>query len=572
MANTNVEQIKERLSINDVLSTYIKVEKTGINYKAKCPFHNEKTASFFISPARGSYYCFGCGVKGDIFSFVQAYEGLDFKGALKVLADRAGVPLTGFSTEQNDEKEKLFAVMEQATTFYQDQLAQHPEVTQYLKDRGLTDETIHSFRIGFAPDGWRTLSTYLAGKKVSDYLLEKAGLIKQTEKGFYDRFRNRAMFPIFDSTGRVIAFSGRILVEDEGAPKYLNSPDTPLFDKSSALYGIDRAKDAIRKKDYAIIVEGQFDLLLSQQAGVTNTVAASGTALSDSLPSGDRGVTNLQMLARFSKNLLFAFDGDKAGINAAYRGSLLALGLGMDVKIARLPEKKDPADVIRESKDTWLDILKTTDPAVTFFTRHILSRSSDPRERIKLLHTLVLPLVAKMPSALVREHALAEVARLGGMSIQALTLDLETVLKETTQRPIIETKEEAPETKMFSLADRLYGIVFWQEAVDTPQVSASILEEKIKHALGADRALLLRDTALEHKDELIFEAEASFGKGQDLEAEFALLVQQLHVRELKRTLEELAAKIREAERTGKDVGELLILVKEKTQILHTLET
>jgi len=571
MANTNVEQIKERLGIQDVISTYIKVEKSGINCKARCPFHNEKTASFFISPARGSYYCFGCGVKGDIFSFVQAYEGLDFKGALKVLADRAGVPLTGFKAENTDEKEKLFAIMEAATKFYEGELAKHPEITKYFHERGLTDETIKSFRLGFAPDGWRTLSTYLAGKKFPESLLEKAGLIKQTEKGFYDRFRNRAMFPIMDSTGRVIAFSGRTMVVDDATPKYLNSPDTPLFDKSSALYGIDRAKELIRKRDYAIIVEGQFDLLLSHQAGVTNTVAASGTALSDSVPSGDRGVTNLQMIARFSKNILFGFDGDKAGINATYRGSLLALGLGMDVKVAKLPIGKDPADVIKEDKESWLRILKATEPAVSFFAKHIMETNNDPRERIKLIQKLVLPLVAKIPSALTREHFLGSVEKITGTSAAALQSDLLSFEKETSTARVAEEKPETVDRK-FSLAERLYGIVFWQEASTEPLISAAILEEKIKNALGADRAMLVRDTALERKDELIFEAEAGFGADKNLESEFDLLSRQLQARELKRTLEELSVKIREGEREGKDVSDLLNQVKEKTTILHTLET
>lgn len=569
--STNVEQIKERLSIQDVLALYIKVEKSGINYKARCPFHNEKTASFFISPARGSYYCFGCGVKGDIFSFVQAYEGLDFKGALKVLADKAGVPLTGFKAENTDEKEKLFAVMEAATKFYQDELAKYPEITKYFHERGLTDETITSFRLGFAPDGWRTLSTFLASKKFPETLLEKAGLIKKTEKGFYDRFRNRAMFPIMDSTGRVIAFSGRTMVDDDATPKYLNSPDTPLFDKSSALYGIDRAKDAIRKRDYAVIVEGQFDLLLSHQAGVINTVAASGTALSDSVPSGDRGVTNLQMLARFSKNILFGFDGDKAGINATYRGSLLALGLGMDVKVAKLPSGKDPADIIKENKEAWLRVLKGTESTVLFFAKHSMEANIDPRERIKMIQKLVLPLVAKIPSAITREHFLSSVEKITGTSVTALQSDLLSFEKENSTTRVAEEKPEKEERK-FSLAERLYGIVFWQQESEKPLIDPNVLEEKLKNALGEDRSLVVRDTALERKDELIFEAEAGFGTDKNLESEFNLLARQLQARELKRVLDELSFKIRQGELEGKDVSDLLAQVKEKTIILHTLET
>jgi DNA primase len=566
------DTIKERLSVSDVIGSYIKLEKTGANWKARCPFHNEKTPSFFVSGTRGSYYCFGCGAKGDIFSFVQAYEGLDFKGALKLLADRAGVSLSTYQKENTDEKEKLFAVMEEATKYYIAQLSKNPAALTYLKDRGLTDETIASFRIGFAPDDWRPLSDELAKKKFALQILEKAGLIKSNERGgHYDRFRNRVMFPIFDSTGRVIAFSGRTMSSDENTPKYLNSPDTPLFDKSAALYGIDRAKEFIRKKDYAIIVEGQFDLLLSHQAGILNTVAASGTALSDSVPSGDRGVTNLQMLARFSKNILFAFDGDKAGINAAYRGSLLALGLGMDVKVANLPEGKDPADLIKENKDGWLAILKRTESAISFFTKRIMD-TKEERDRIKLVQKLILPMIAKAPSALLKEHFTKTVSEITGMSEDALSSDVESFEKENKERVVVSTEQAEKTIHTFSLADRLFGILFWQKGMQTPYVVPSVLEEKLKNAIGAERMLSLSDMAAERKEELIFEAEASYNDGGQLEQEFDRLLHELQARELKRDIEELAKKIREGERTGADMGEALMQVRDKTKQLEAIQS
>ena len=570
--STSVDQIKERLSIVDVVSTYTKLERSGINYRARCPFHNEKTPSFFVSPARGSYYCFGCGVKGDIFSFVQTFEGLDFKGALKILADRAGVTLTNVKSENTDEKEKLFAVMETATSFYEEQLSKNPASLKYLKDRGLSDATIALFRIGFAPDDWRPLSSVLVKQKISEAILEKAGLIKRTEKGVYDRFRNRVMFPIFDSTGRVIAFSGRTLVVDDTTPKYLNSPDTPLFDKSSALYGIDRAKEWIRKKDYAILVEGQFDLLLSHQAGITNTVAASGTALSDIAPSGDRGVTNLQMLARLSKNVLFAFDGDKAGINATYRGALLALGLAMDVKVARLPESKDPADIIKESPEKWLGILKDTEHAIPFFANRVMTMSTDARERIKLTIKLVLPLIATIKSALDQEHFLKNVHEISGASLDALRTDLAGLKEDTRVLPLVEVVDEKKNEKRFSLGERLYGVLFWLEGMATPMIDPKLLETRLREVLGDDRTLAVRDAATEHKDELIFEAEASYEKNESIKNEVEHLLTQLHMRELKRNLENLAHEISSGEREGKDMNHLLEAVKEKTKLLNSLES
>ena len=311
-----VEKIKERLSINDVISSYLTITQAGKNYKAKCPFHNEKTPSFFISPERGSYYCFGCGAKGDIFSFVEHFEGTDFLGALKLLAEKAGVTLERKSYESKDKTERLYDIMEEATTFFELNFERQPEARSYLRGRGLSDPTIKSFRIGYAPSVWRSVSDHLLSKGFTREDIEAVGLIKTSDKGFYDRFRGRIIFPISDSSGRVIAFSGRIFAlssdqtkksEVEEA-KYLNSPDTQLFNKSNVLYGIDKAKVAIRSRGYSIVVEGQMDLILSHQALFLNTVAVSGTALADSVNDTESKINNLGLIRRLSPNVIFAFD------------------------------------------------------------------------------------------------------------------------------------------------------------------------------------------------------------------------------------------------------------------------
>ena len=216
--SSQVEQIKERLSVVDVLSSYLTLERAGANYKARCPFHNEKTPSFFISPVRESYYCFGCGAKGDIFTFVQEFEGLDFVGALKILAERAGVPLTYEKPENKDKRERLYECMEMATRFYETELVKSEPAQKYLAERGISKETIKLFRIGYALSEWRELFNYLKGKKFSDAEIEAAGLSKKPDGGVsspYDRFRGRIMFPIADSSGRIIAFSGRIFPDDQ---------------------------------------------------------------------------------------------------------------------------------------------------------------------------------------------------------------------------------------------------------------------------------------------------------------------------------------------------------------------
>ncbi len=298
--SSEVEQIKERLNIADVVGGYLKLEKAGQNFKAKCPFHNEKTPSFFVSPDRGSYYCFGCGAHGDIFSFVEAFEGVDFRGALKSLAAKAGVELKGGDRTGDNKKERLYAAMEAAAEFFETELSNNSAARDYVLSRGITEKTIHSFRIGYAPSEWRTLRTHLEAKKFGINELFAAGLVKKNEKGdFYDVFRGRVMFPIADSSGRVVAFSGRTLDEKENPPKYFNTPETELYSKSHTLFGLDKAKSSIRKFDHAILVEGQMDLVMSHQAGFTNTVAVSGTALSEN--AADESASGISLITRFRK-------------------------------------------------------------------------------------------------------------------------------------------------------------------------------------------------------------------------------------------------------------------------------
>src|SRR3989344_3367083 len=411
--STPVEKIKERLGIEDVVGSYIKLDRAGKNLKAKCPFHNEKTPSFYVSPDRGSFYCFGCGAKGDIFSFVEQFEGLDFMGALKLLADRAGVPLVFEKTETKSEKERLYMIMEEATKFFEDGLDDSYESTsqnkiqvknaqEYLKKRGLKAETIKNFRIGFIPADWRLLYNHLRNKKYTDIEIEKAGLAKRpqveedtgqgiVQKALYDRFRGRVIFPIMDSSGRVIAFSGRILVDDGKSAKYLNSPDTVLYNKSTVLYGIDKAKQDIRIKNYTIVVEGQMDLILSHQAGIRNTVAVSGTALNPD---------HLGMVKRLSNNIILAFDSDSAGRKAATRSAVIAIGLGMDVKIAEIAGGKDPADLVMENPELWKNVLRKSSPVVEWELNTVLSQKLDPRKLPQALRDTVLPFIAPMTGAM----------------------------------------------------------------------------------------------------------------------------------------------------------------------------
>ncbi|NVN97221.1 DNA primase, partial [Candidatus Nomurabacteria bacterium] len=423
--SSSVPKIKERLSIVDVISSYIQVEQSGKNFKAKCPFHNEKTPSFFISPDRGTYYCFGCGEKGDIFSFVEKFEGADFMGALKLLAERAGVKLEYERTDKDkDKKELYFEILEEATKFFEINFQKDPTPRAYLLSRGLNDTSIKNFRIGFVKDEWRSLSDYLLNKGYKKEDIEAVGLIKQTEKGAYDRFRSRIMFPISDSSGRVIAFSGRIFGKDDAnEAKYLNSPDTPLFYKSNVLFGIDKAKSSIRTRGESIVVEGQMGLIMSHQIGFTNTVAVSGTAFTDNVVDNESKINNLGLIRRLSSNIIFAYDGDSAGIRAASRSSMIALSLDMQVKVAVLPEGKDPADIIFENGDSWKEIIKKAPDVVTFHVDRICKNTNDIRQRGKQVRDVIFPFLMMIKSSIDKSSYISLIHSKTGIPSDAIMED-----------------------------------------------------------------------------------------------------------------------------------------------------
>ena len=412
--SSSVEKIKERLGIVDVVGSYIKLERAGGSFKARCPFHNEKTPSFFVSPDRDSYYCFGCGVKGDIFSFIEGFEGLDFKGALKVLAERAGIELVPENPKFKDEREKLFAVMEEATCFFEDNLSKARLAFDYLKNRGLADKTIKEWRIGYAPALWNNLENYLKAKGFPENEMEKAGLIKREDGRSYDRFRNRIIFPIFDGSGRVIAFSGRILQDDGKSAKYLNSPETELFSKSRVLYGFDKAKLAIKRMDYSILVEGQMDLIMCHQAGYFNTVASSGTAITTS---------HLEILRRLSNKIIMAFDADNAGFNASAKAWQIALSLGMEVKIAELPKGFDPAELILKNKEKWIERLKESKHIIDFYLDRIFAEETDKRKIALNVKNKVLPFVATIESSMEKSHFIKKISDMTGVKEEAVLED-----------------------------------------------------------------------------------------------------------------------------------------------------
>lgn len=546
-----VEEIKDRLDIVEVIGAYTKLEKAGANFKAKCPFHNEKTPSFIVSPNRGTYYCFGCGAKGDMFTFVENMEGTDFRGALKMLAEKAGVEIKFEKGESKTEKDKLYSALEEATNFFESELENNTEAVNYLISRGVSKDSIKNWRIGYAPLEWRALYSYLLGKGFTKDLLLKVGLIKNppedSKKDAYDVFRGRIIFPLSDPSGKVIAFSGRALQTDTN-PKYLNSPDTVLFNKSEILYGLDKAKGEIRKKNFAVLVEGQLDLVLSHQAGVLNTVASSGTAFT---------IHHLKRLERLSPRIILAFDGDNAGRIAQEKSAILGLMLGMDVKSARLTDGKDPADLIRDNPNTWKTVLRDSKNIIEDLLDFILLKEKDSRKIGKLVEKKLLPLVILLASSIEKSHFISLIAKRTGIREEILWEDL-----KRTKAPISpeipssdeirgEITNNRPPRKS-NIEKRLVGIVFWQKTLPNPMLDVDSLENQIRTIVGDSYYLTLVESMTIEKESLIFEAESYFTNEENLRKEVIELLENLTDDILREELSVLIIELSQAELNKND--------------------
>ncbi len=437
MSRTAVEQIKERLTIVEVVGSYVELKNAGKNYKAKSPFTNEKTPSFYVSPDRGMYYCFSSQKGGDMFTFVQEMEGVDFKGALKILADKAHVELVPEDPKKRDEREVQYALLEEATQYFFKARESAPPVDAYILDRGVTMQTIHAWRIGYAKDEWRALRAHLTGKGYTDTQMLAAGLIKKTDQGKepYDVFRDRIMFPIFDTSGRVVAFSGRTLKKEEGTPKYVNSPETELFVKSDILYGYDKAKQGIRHYDFSLLVEGQFDLVLSHQAGYTNAVAVSGTAFTPH---------HLSLLERLSTRIVLALDSDRAGVTAVKRIAGIMLQRGMDVKVARMEGGKDPADIIKANPADFKHFVGNAVHVVEFLLTVLKEGMKDERTYKLRVREEVLPLLVMMENRIDREHFEGVIAEHIGATKEGIHYEVERLEALHKNAPKAESAPQAP--------------------------------------------------------------------------------------------------------------------------------
>jgi DNA primase len=363
---SDVDVVKSRTNIVDIVSEYVKLTKAGSNFKACCPFHQEKTPSFNVNEDKQFYHCFGCGQGGDVFAFVMEMEGIGFREALEMLAEKAGVELQNNFVQggaSGDEKKKMYDALDLSAQFYEKQLWDgigKDRALGYLQGRGLSDETIKKFRLGFAPDGWSHIDQFLMSKDMDNALAASVGmLIKKDDGGYYDRFRDRIMFPICDHMGRVIGFTARAMPgDDEAQAKYINTPETALYHKSSVLYGIHHAKQAIKQIDDVVVVEGNMDVIAAQDAGIENVIAVSGTAMTDE---------HIRMLKRYAKHFTLFFDADDAGMAAARRSAIACLAADIQLSMVLLSEGKDAADIVKDDPAQLRTIIAEAENAIVAF-------------------------------------------------------------------------------------------------------------------------------------------------------------------------------------------------------------
>jgi DNA primase len=413
-----IQDLLARIDVVDLIDSFVPLKKSGANFSACCPFHNEKTPSFTVSPTKQFYHCFGCGAHGTSIGFMMQYSGLDFVEAVKELASRAGmaVPEEENQTRRREGSADLRDIMARASRFYRDQLKLSPKAIDYLKQRGLTGEIASRFGIGFAPDGWQGLESVFPRYDAPEILT--AGLVIKNEAGrLYDRFRDRVMFPIQNAQGEVIAFGGRVI--GQGEPKYLNSPETPLFEKGRELFGLPQARAGLRAQNVAIVVEGYMDVVALAQHGVDNAVATLGTATTP---------VHVQKLLRQVDRVIFCFDGDTAGRKAAWRALENALETTADDKwlgFAFLPPEHDPDSYVREfGADAFRAFLKASSPLSEYFVQELSRRAPpDSAEGRSLLLHEAKPLLGRMKAPALRlqiVQRLAELARISSAEAEKL--------------------------------------------------------------------------------------------------------------------------------------------------------
>lgn len=530
-----IEQIKERIDIVDLIGQYVSLRKAGANFKGLCPFHHERTPSLMVNPERRIFKCFGCDKGGDIFSFMQEIEGLSFGDVLKILADRAGVSLTPKPSprpgEAPSEKSRYYSINAFAAQFFHRLLVEHSigaEARAYLKGRRINDQTVRLWRIGYAPS-----------KKVLTALLVKKGF-KPAEiqaAGKPDMFYDRIMFPILDVMGNTVGFTGRIL--GPGEPKYLNTPETPIFRKSRILFGLEKARQTIKQQGQVIVAEGQMDVISAAQAGTANVVATSGTALTQE---------HLRILARYDADIVFAFDTDSAGIAATKRGIDLAIADGLSVKVIPLPDPfQDIGDVVLADPAQWLALVKQPVPAVEWEIETVLapyrtqgiSRKLSVDEK-KAVAKALLPVLRRIPDTIEQAHYIQLLAKRLEVREQTIQTALNRIVSRTAslaQPGTVPAAAEHQQSTPLNTAEALLGLL--ERFKDWQTTQAALYAELKKWYNKPVNELLMR--VEEHYRGLA---------PAELKRELELLISRYHETEMDVIKSNFASRISQAESTG----------------------
>jgi len=600
MADTVIQQIKDRLDIVEVVSGYLKLEKTGINLRANCPFHGEKTPSFFVSPSRQSFKCFGCGESGSVFDFIMKMEGIEFGDALRMLARRAGVQLPSYHPETQTKRNRLYEICEISCRFFEKQLHSSQagrQVLKYFTGRGLAAESIKQWRLGYSPDQWRCLSDFLVGQGYQRAEILEAGLAVASEKSgdSYDRFRGRIMFPVLDLSSQVVGFGGRVFEneklktkdekkEENAGAKYINTPATPLYDKSRVLYGLNFAKLAIRQKDSCILTEGYMDVILSHQAGFANAVATSGTALTS---------LHLKTIKRYTNNLLMAFDADAGGNMATQRGISLAISEEFNVKVILMPQGLDPADVISQNQQQWANLIDGAQEIMSFYFATALNSfdASLPSGK-KQIAQFILPHIKKISNAIVRAHWVQKLADILQVSEGAVVEEMARLKLENNSSPHNITADSADNkntninTEVKSrdtlLEERIVSLVlnypsgldFIDEAhleLFSLNGAKEIIKTLKSHPVESPESaqVVCRQLSEQNKEVESFLEDVLFWSEvqstEDSFVEIQLCLEQLKTVVARQNLQEIARGIRQAE-ANKDVERLTCLMRQFNEL------